>query len=78
MQARVGLLVLIGTAPFAELAQNFIMTLPKIEQFINENSRPFIAKVYRPTEKVRTLNPNHPGRVELWVNRKLNGFRTPD
>ena len=68
MQAGVGLFVLIGTLPFAELAKNFIITFPKIEQFIKENHRPFIAKVYRPGEKIRTLNPNHPGRVEMWVD----------
>lgn len=78
MQAGVGLLVLIGTVPFAELARNFIVTLPKIEQFINDHPRPFIARVYRPTEKIRTLDPQHPGRIELWVDQKSNGFRTPD
>lgn len=66
-QAGVGLFVLIGTAPFSELARNFIVTLPKIEQFIKEHSRPFIAKVYRPIEKARLVDPNHPGRVEMWV-----------
>lgn len=71
MRAGVGLFVLIGTAPLAELARNFIMTFPKIEQFIEENSRPFIAKVYRPSEKIRTLNPDHPGRVEIWECFKL-------
>jgi hypothetical protein len=73
MQAGVGLLVLIGTAPFVELARNFIVTLPKIEQFINEHTRPFIARVYRPIEKIRTINPQYPGRIELWVDRKANG-----
>ncbi len=83
MQAGVGLLVLIGTAPFSELARNFIVTFSKIEhelarnfivtfskieQFINEQSRPFIARVYRPTEKVRMLNPHHLGQIELWVS----------
>lgn len=78
MQAGVGLLVLIGTVPFAELARNFIVTLPKIEQFIEQNARPFIARVYRPTEKVRMINPSHPGQIELWVDWKPNGFTTPD
>ena len=67
MQAGVGLFVLIGTAPSSELARNFIVTLPKIKKFINEHSRPFIAKVYRPSEKAKLLDPNHPGRVEMWV-----------
>ena len=40
MQAGVGLLILIGTAPFAELATNFIVTLPKIEQFIQTKFSP--------------------------------------
>ncbi len=46
---------------FSELARNFIVTFSKIEQFINEQFRPFIATVYRPTEKVRMLNPHHLG-----------------
>lgn len=46
MQAGVGLFVLIGTAPFVELARNFIINFTKIEQFIKEYQWPFIAKIY--------------------------------
>ena len=58
MQAGVGLLVLIGTAPFAELAQNFIVTLPKIEQFINELSTRILAHLLR-RFIVRPRKPEH-------------------
>ena len=68
IQAGVGLFVVIGTVPFAELAQNFIVTFPKIEQFIKGHDRPFIAKIYRPSEHLKSVNPNHPGRVEIWVS----------
>jgi hypothetical protein len=68
IQAGVGLFVLVGKAPFAELATNFIATLPKIEKFIEQTPRPFIAKIYRPDEKTRKLRPNSPGRVEIWVS----------
>lgn len=68
MQASAGLFVLIGKVPFSELAENFMMTFPKIEHFIQENPRPFIAKVYRPSESLIKINPGHPGRVEMWVS----------
>lgn len=68
MQAGVGLFVVIGTAPFAELAKNFIVTLPKIEKFIKEHQRPFIAKIYRPSESLKSIDPDYPGRVEMWVS----------
>ncbi|CDH44251.1 MAG: hypothetical protein IPL59_01495 [Candidatus Competibacteraceae bacterium] len=68
LQAEVGLFVLIGTAPFPELAKNFIVTFPKIEQFIKKHSRPFIAKIYRPSEKVKMTKSDHPGRVEMWLS----------
>lgn len=68
MQAEVGLFIVVGRVPFHELAKNFIMTFQKIEQFTKEYSRPFIARVYCPSEKIKALNPNHPGRVEMWLS----------
>jgi hypothetical protein len=67
---RVGLFVLVGKAPFHELAYNFINTLPKIEKFINKNSRPFIAKIYRPDQKSIELKQRKSGSVQMWVSFK--------
>lgn len=67
MQAGVGLFVLVGKAPFSELATNFVATLPKIERFIQQTPRPFIARIYRPGEKTRKLHPDSSGRVEIWI-----------
>ena len=46
---RVALLVIIGTAPHADLARAFVKTLPRIERFLSRQDLPFIAKVYRPS-----------------------------
>lgn len=48
IEHRVGLLVVIGTAPFAQLARSFVATRHRIEAFLQEHDPPFIAKVYRP------------------------------
>lgn len=64
----VGLFVLIGKAPFSELAYNFINTLPKVEKFITKNSRPFIAKIYRPDQKSMELKRKKSGAVQMWVS----------
>ena len=45
---RVALLVVIGTAPFAEFANAFVDTLPRIEHFFRRHRPPLIAKIYRP------------------------------
>lgn len=63
---RVALLVVVGHAPFAELARSFIATRRPIERFIERHSPPYIAKVYRATEKHVARHPDAPGRVELW------------
>jgi hypothetical protein len=57
---KVGLFVLIGKIPLAEHADNFVLTLPKILDFIRQNPRPFIAKIYR------SQKPNRAGKVEMW------------
>lgn len=62
----VGLLVIVGKAPFAELARAFVATLPRIEQFLAGHKPPFIAKVYRPSPGEIARNAASPGRVELW------------
>ena len=62
----VPLLVVIGQAPYPELAQAFVKTLPRILTFLDAHTPPFIAKVYRPASSETAANPNAPGRVELW------------
>jgi hypothetical protein len=48
MRHGVGLLIVVGAAPFPELARSFVSTIPPIERFLASQKRPFIAKVYRP------------------------------
>lgn len=68
LDAGLALLIVVGGAPNAELAQNFISTLPAIERFLNRHHPPFIARVYRPTpaDLQRKLRPT--GRIELWFH----------
>jgi hypothetical protein len=56
----VGLLVVIGAAPFPELAHAFLATIPKVERFLAAHRPPFIAKVYRASGSTSS------GQVELW------------
>ena len=57
---------MIGHAPYHDLAQNFIVTLPRILSFLRKHDPPFIARVYRPTPgELKKLRPV--GRVELWL-----------
>jgi hypothetical protein len=68
MRHRVALLVVVGKAPFPDLARAFVATLPRIEDFLAEREPPFIAKVYRAavTDGLRGATI---GRVELWQPR---------
>jgi len=66
----VGLFVLIGKAPFIELAQNFINTKSKIERFIARHPRPYIAKIYRPSLKSNIEQSNKPGNIVMWTSFK--------
>lgn len=65
----VALLVVVGKAPFAALAQNFVRTLPTIEDFLDSRKPPFIAKVYRPEPKENERNPEKTGSVAPWYPR---------
>jgi len=65
-EAGIGMFMIIGTAAFPALAQNFIITHPKVEHFITSNDPPFIAKIYRASEAERARNPAAPGQVTLW------------
>ena len=62
----VRLLVVIGHAPFPQLAKYFVNTMPKIEAFLAVKQPPFIAKVYRPSPSELAEVPGAPGRVEHW------------
>lgn len=65
MQHGVALLVIIGAAPFPELARAFVATVPRIERFLAGHQPPFIAKVYRPSPG-DIASSDALGRVELW------------
>lgn len=66
MRHGVGLLLIIGKAPFPDLARAFVATLPRIERFLAGHNPPFIAKVYRPSPAEIAQHSSSPGRVELW------------
>jgi hypothetical protein len=61
MLTGVGLFVLVGTAPHAELAKGFISTIDAIHRFIERNPRPFNAKEWRPQETKRGVRPGTVG-----------------
>jgi hypothetical protein len=62
---RVALLIVTGKVPHAELARNFVKTLPKIEVFLDERTPPYIAKVYRPPPAELTRDPDSSGSILL-------------
>jgi hypothetical protein len=68
MRHKVGLLVIVGNAPFPDLARSFIATLPRITDFLASHRPPFIAKVYRPSPAEIARNSAPPGRIELWYS----------
>jgi len=62
----VPLLIVVGQAPFPELAINFVQTLPRIEAFLATHKSPFIAKIYRPGPAELQRDPAAPGTIALW------------
>jgi hypothetical protein len=60
------LLVIVGAAPFPDLAWAFVATLSVIERFLHRHKPPFIAKVYRPSSAETAQRSPVPGRVEMW------------
>ncbi|MGA9343165.1 MAG: hypothetical protein WBV61_12640 [Rhodanobacteraceae bacterium] len=66
MQQRVALLVVIGRAPFPELAQAFVATRNRIFAFLDRHDPPFIAKVYRPSATEIAKDSDTPGSIVLW------------
>jgi hypothetical protein len=68
MQHGVALLVIVGKAPFPDLARDFVNTLPVIENFLHRHKPPFIAKIYRPSPAETARRSTAPGRIELWYS----------
>lgn len=66
---KVPLLILVGQVTTAELAHNFVRTMPRIEAFLGGRLPPFIGKVYRATPAELTKSAAAPGRLELWFPR---------
>jgi hypothetical protein len=66
VQHRVALLVIVGKAPFHELARAFVNTLSVIENFLHGHRPPFIAKVYRPSAAETARHSTAPGGIKLW------------
>jgi hypothetical protein len=68
MRYDVTLLVIIGDAPYPELARAFLATLPRVERFVAAHKPPYIAKVYRPSS-AEAMRGDAAGRIELWHPR---------
>lgn len=60
----VRLLVIVGDAPYARLAKNFVATMDRIEAFVACHPAPWIAKVYRPPAGG---SGSAPGSVSMWL-----------
>ena len=60
------MLVVVGKVPLTELAANFVVTIPPISAFLASHQAPFIAKVYRPTQKELSTRPSSAGSISLW------------
>lgn len=69
VQHRVALLVVVGHAPFPQLAQSFVATRHRILDFLEQHNPPFIAKVYRPPSAEAAIDPDAPGHLTLWYPR---------
>ena len=67
---RVALLVMIGDAPYPQLAEAFVATRNRILRFIEQHEPPCIAKLYRPPSADLVRNPTAQGRIELWYPGK--------
>lgn len=63
----VRLLVVIGQAPYPELAKSFVATRLRIEAFLQKHEPPLIAKVYRASPAELAKNASAVGHIVLWV-----------
>lgn len=62
----VRLIVVVGQAPNAELAHNFVRTLRRVDALLDAHAPPVILKVYRAAPAELAQSPHAPGRVEVW------------
>jgi hypothetical protein len=62
------MIILVGHTTTTDLATNFVNTLPKIEEFLQQQAPPFIAKVYRPSPGRSGRQGPASGRIELWTD----------
>lgn len=69
VEHRIAMLLVVGHAPFPELAAHFVRTVPRIEAFVASHQPPYIAKVFRPTPGEQARQPDAPGTVSLWYPR---------
>ena len=67
LQAGLGLMIVVGSAPYPELAANFVATLPRISAYLARHTPPFIARIYRPTPWELAKKRKPTGRVEHWL-----------
>lgn len=70
IEHQVTLLVIVGHAPYPQLARSFVATRHRILDFLERHKPPLIAKVYRPSATQATDDPDTPGRIELWYPQK--------
>jgi PIN domain-containing protein len=66
IEHKASLLVVMGRAPYPELARSFVNTLNAIVKFVARHPPPMIGKVYRAAPADLAKNPRTSGRVELW------------
>lgn len=66
IEHRVALLVVVGKAPYPQLARAFVATQGRILRFVEQHVPPYIAKVYRAPATESSTDSVLPGRVELW------------
>ena len=66
VQHRVAMLLVVGHAPYAVLAEHFVHTLARIEAFVAAHAPPYIAKVHRPTPSELARQAGAPGSIRLW------------
>lgn len=67
---RIRLVIVVGKAPYPQLAKHFVATAPKVAEFVAQHSAPWIAKVYRPSPAELAKNLDAPGSVSLWYPPK--------
>lgn len=67
LKARLRLIVVVGRATHADLAENFVRSLASIQRFVTKHPAPFIARLYQPTPSDMAKKQQPRGRIELWI-----------